>query len=299
MPLTPIQTRALRTIAANRSPDSYLAGATVLHRERDTPRFSGDLDLFHDLADSVALCAEADATTLREAGFELKWLLRTPAFYRAVLSAEGEQLRIEWAQDSAFRFFPVVEDVQCGYRLHHADAAVNKVLALAGRQEIRDFVDILHLHGSYLHLGSLAWAACGKDPGFTPGFLLEQAGRHAAYAQADLDRLDLREPLDLGSPEKEVAECPRRSPRTGGFPASRGGGDALSRRGEAGDARSAVGRFRGPGSPRGQHPGRLAGRGLRAVPAHGHPFGIFRDGERNDDASGARVGNPGLLPGGA
>ena len=199
MPLTPIQTRALRTIAANRSPDSYLAGATVLHRERDTPRFSGDLDLFHDLADSVALCAEADATTLREAGFELKWLLRTPAFYRAVLSAEGEQLRIEWAQDSAFRFFPVVEDLQCGYRLHHADAAVNKVLALAGRQEIRDFVDILHLHGSCLHLGSLAWAACGKDPGFTPGFLLEQAGRHAAYVQADLDRLDLREPLDLGA----------------------------------------------------------------------------------------------------
>ena len=197
MPLTPIQTRALRTIAANRSPDSYLAGATVLHRERDTPRFSRDLDLFHDLADSVALCAEADATTLREAGFELKWLLRTPAFYRAVLSAEGEPLRIEWAQDSAFRFFPVVEDEQCGYRLHHADAAVNKVLALAGRQEIRDFVDILHLHDSCLHLGSLAWAACGKDPGFTPRFLLEQAGRHAAYAQADLDRLDLREPLDL------------------------------------------------------------------------------------------------------
>ena len=203
MPLTPIQTRALRTIAANRSPDSYLAGATVLHRKRDTPRFSRDLDLFHDLADSVALCAETDAATLRDAGFDITWLLRTPAFYRAVLSAEGEQLRIEWAQDSAFRFFPVVEDDQCGYRLHHADAAVNKVLALAGRQEVRDFVDVLHLHDTYLHLGSLAWAACGKDPGFTPGFLLEQAGRHVAYVQADLDRLSLREPLDLRSLKRQ------------------------------------------------------------------------------------------------
>ncbi len=113
----------------------------------------------------------------------------TPAFYRAVLSGEGEQLRIEWAQDSSFR----------GYRLHHADAAVNKVLALAGRQEVRDYVDILHLHDSYLHLGCLAWAACGKDPGFTPGFLLEQAARHAAYSQADVDRLSLRKPLDLRS----------------------------------------------------------------------------------------------------
>jgi len=115
----------------------------------------------------------------------------------------GQQLKIEWAQDSAFRFFPVQEDDRCGYRLHHADAALNKLLALAGRQEIRDFVDILHLHDSYLHLGAMAWAACGKDPGFTPGFLLDQAGRHVAYTQADLDRLNLRDSLDLKSLKKK------------------------------------------------------------------------------------------------
>ncbi len=199
MPLTQIQSQVLREIAANRSPDSYLAGATVLHRDADTPRFSQDLDLFHDLAESVALCAEKDAVTLRDAGHELTWVLRTPAFSRAIVLVEGQQLRIEWAQDSAFRFFPVQQDDQCGYRLHDVDAAVNKVLALAGRQEIRDFVDTLHLHETFLHLGALAWAACGKDPGFTPGFLLEQAGRHVAYTQADLDRLHLRTPLDLRS----------------------------------------------------------------------------------------------------
>ena len=171
----------LRSIAANRSPESYLGGATVLHGGDDTPRYSQDLDLFHDLEQSVALCAEADAVTLRDEGYEFRWLLQTPTFYRAVLSAEGEQLQIEWAQDSAFRFFPVEEDDQCGYRLHYADAALNKLLALAGRQEIRDFVDILHLHESYLHLGAMAWAACGKDPGFSPDFLLDQAGRHVAY----------------------------------------------------------------------------------------------------------------------
>ena len=203
MPLTGIQTQVLKTIAANRSPESYLAGATVLHRDSDTPRFSQDLDLFHDLEESVALCAEADAATLRDAGYEFRWLLRTSTFYRAILSAEGQQLKIEWAQDSAFRFFPVQEDDRCGYRLHHADAALNKLLALAGRQEIRDFVDILYLHDSYLHLGAMAWAACGKDPGFTPGFLLDQAGRHVAYTQADLDRLSLRDPLDLKSLKKK------------------------------------------------------------------------------------------------
>ena len=202
MPLAEVRARVLKVIAANRSPDSYLAGATVLHQAEDTPRFSQDLGLFHDREESVALCAEADAATLREAGCELKWLLRTPSFYLAVVSVEDEQLKIEWAQDSAFRFFPLESDEHCGYRLHFADAAVNKILALAGRHEVRDFVDILHLHDSYLHLGALAWAACDKDPGFTPTFLLDQTGRHASYTQADLDRLHLREPLDLTEMKK-------------------------------------------------------------------------------------------------
>ncbi len=202
MPLTSLQKRALRAIAANRSPESYVAGATLLHRDSDSPRFSQDVDLFHDLADSVAVCAEADAASLHDEGYDLTWLLRTPTFHRAVIAAEGAQLRIEWAQDSAFRFFPVVEDDECGYRLHVADAAVNKVLALAGRQEVRDYVDILHLHQTFVHLGALVWAACGKDPGYTPTFLLEQAAQHVAYSQADVDRLSLREPLVITSMKK-------------------------------------------------------------------------------------------------
>ena len=198
MPLSTIQADVLRLIAANRSPDSYVAGATVLHRAEDTPRYSADLDLFHDLEDSVARCAETDAATLTDAACELSWLLRTPTFHRAVVRVDERALKIEWAQDSAFRFYPVQQDDRFGYRLHDADAAVNKVLALAGRSEIRDFVDVLHLDDSYLPVGALAWAACGKDPGFTPDFLLNHAARHAAYTQHDLDRLSLREPLDLG-----------------------------------------------------------------------------------------------------
>lgn len=198
MPLSTIQADVLRLIAANRSPDSYVAGATVLHRVDDTPRYSADLDLFHDLEDSVARSAETDAATLRDAGCEFSWLLRTPTFHRAVVHVEERGLKIEWAQDSAFRFYPVQQDDRLGYRLHDADAVVNKVLALAGRSEIRDFVDVLHIDDTHLPLGALAWAACGKDPGFTPDFLLEHAARHVAYTQHDLDRLSLREPLDLG-----------------------------------------------------------------------------------------------------
>lgn len=197
MPLTDLQRALLKTIAVNRSPDSYLAGATIQHRGDDSPRFSQDLDFFHDLESKVAECAEKDAATLIEAGYELEWLLRTPAFHRAVISGDTEKVRIEWAQDSAFRFFPLQEDPLCGFRLHDADAATNKMLALAGRQEVRDFVDIMHLNDTYLSLGSIAWAACGKDPGYTPLFLLDHAARHTAYQQEDIDRLGLNAPLDL------------------------------------------------------------------------------------------------------
>lgn len=43
----------------------------------------------------------------------------------------------------------------------------------------------------------MAWAACGKDPGYTPEFLLDQSARHTAYTQTEIDHLNLREPLDI------------------------------------------------------------------------------------------------------
>jgi hypothetical protein len=95
-------------------------------------------------------------------------------------------LRLDWAADSPFRFFPVEPDKEFGYCLHPADLAVNKVLALAGRREIRDLLDILYLDGSYLSLGAIVWAACGKDPGYTPSLILDLANRHVCYQDSDL-----------------------------------------------------------------------------------------------------------------
>ncbi len=63
------------------------------------------------------------STAPRCAMHEFRWLLRTPTFYRAVVTAGERQLKLEWAQDSAFRFFPVQKDERCGYRLHDAAAS--------------------------------------------------------------------------------------------------------------------------------------------------------------------------------
>jgi hypothetical protein len=113
------------------------------------------------------------------------------------VSKGSEELRLDWCHDSAFRFFPVRPDPEFGYCLHPVDLATNKVLALAGRTEIRDFLDILYLHETYLSLGAICWAACGKDQGFTPWSLLEMTKRHIKFRQEELNAEHLLRPLQL------------------------------------------------------------------------------------------------------
>lgn len=77
------------------------------------------------------------------------------------------------------------------------------MLALAGRSEVRDFVDTIYLNNNQLALGVLIWAAYGKDPGYTPELLLTQCQRHSRYTQGDLDRLMLAISLDIRELKQE------------------------------------------------------------------------------------------------
>jgi hypothetical protein len=51
-------------------------------------------------------------------------------------------------------------------------------------------VDTLTCDREVQPLGYLAWAACGKDPGFSPIAILELASRSARYSEAELRGLD-------------------------------------------------------------------------------------------------------------
>jgi hypothetical protein len=197
MPLRPFQREVARILAANRQPDSHFAGGAVINRGEASLRYSQDLDIFHDVAASVAASAEADAKALIDAGCAVEWTLRGAGLFQAVASRGDDRVRLDWTTDSAFRFFPAQPDEEFGYALHAADLATNKVLALAGRTEIRDFLDTLTIDRDYLSLGAVVWAACGKDPGFTPGLLLDQANRHARFQESDLQTESLTRPVDL------------------------------------------------------------------------------------------------------
>jgi hypothetical protein len=197
MPLTVVQKQVLHLLAANRNPNSHIGGGAVINRAGDSPRFSADLDLFHDVSESIVASAEADAAVLIHHGYDFHWLLRQPSLQRAEVRRASDSLRLDWCSDSAFRFFPIQADAEFGYCLHPADLATNKVLALAGRSEVRDFIDVLYLHRSFLSLGAICWAASGKDQGFSPWSLLEYAKRNVKFREEDLASGYLAQPLSL------------------------------------------------------------------------------------------------------
>jgi hypothetical protein len=213
MPLTPFQKGVAQILAKNRNPESHIAGGAVINRGEAGIRISDDLDIFHDLAAIVAACAQADAKALLAAGYSIEWTLRGEAIFKASVTRGEDHLRLDWTTDSAFRFFPVLADEEFGYCLHQADLATNKILALAGRSEIRDFLDTLLIDRTYLSLGAVTWAACGKDPGFTPALLLDQTNRHSRYQESDLKGENLARPVDLRELKQQWLEARARAER--------------------------------------------------------------------------------------
>lgn len=207
MPLTDFQARLAHLLSANRSFDSYLAGGAAILIDPNTSRFSRDLDYFHDSEARVAEAFVADRALLEEEGYTVEVDLNQAGFVRAIVRGSADATKVEWARDSAWRFMPVVEDERVGFVLHPVDLAVNKTLALAGRDEPRDVLDVLHFHRRLLVLGALCWAACGKDPGFTPLSLLELLRRRGRVRPEELARLDLAEPIELADLKAEWLEA--------------------------------------------------------------------------------------------
>lgn len=197
MPLTGLQRDLLALLGRSRGRDGYLAGGTALHFAPTSRRFSADLDFFHDSLEAVATSFARDSEVLEGAGYRIRVLLSQPGLIRALVEAGDRATRVDWAHDSAWRFMPLVRNETGGLTLHEVDLAINKTLTLAGRDEVRDFVDIMHAHERILPLGSMVWAAVAKDPGFTPASLLEQLKRRGRYRPEEIARLALAAPFDL------------------------------------------------------------------------------------------------------
>jgi len=205
MAVTEFQRRVCRLLAATRitSGERYIAGGVALNELLEAPRVSRDIDLFHDTAEAVQASWEADRGALLAQAFDVRILRERPSYVEARVSRGAEAVRVEWARDRAFRFFPLVEHPEFGLVLHPFDLGTNKVPALVGRLEPRDWVDVIECDRRLQPLGYLAWAAAGKDPGFTPTGILAEAARTSRYTQPEV------EALDFGGAPPDAAELSR------------------------------------------------------------------------------------------
>jgi hypothetical protein len=192
MGLSHFQRTVCRLLAEDRirSGESYFAGGATLNELIGAPRLSRDLDIFHDTEASLAASWQRDRTTLEGSGYGVRVFRERPGFVEAEVRLGDEAVLLQWARDSVFRFYPLVTHPEFGLTLHPFDLATSKVLALVGRLEPRDFVDTLSCDRDVQPLGYLAWAACGKDPGFSPFAILDEAGRTSRYTEAELRGLD-------------------------------------------------------------------------------------------------------------
>lgn len=206
MALTAIQRHVCRLLADRRraSGESYVAGGVALNVALNAHRISRDLDVFHDTVEAVARSWQQDRGVLQDAGYDVVVVREQPGFVEATVSQAVDSLVVEWVRDSAFRFFPLVEHEELGLTLHPFDLATNKVLALVGRLEVRDWIDLMACDERVQPLGYLAWAASGKDPGFTPQGILDQAGRSSHYSAEEVAA------LSFSGPAPDAAELSRR-----------------------------------------------------------------------------------------
>jgi hypothetical protein len=183
MALTQLQSDVLRHLAKNRSDSSYLAGGVMLNK--NWPRRSDDIDIFHDSDEEVTEAAKADLAVLDAAGYKTHTDFIIYGCVDATVSDGTSSTIIQWFADTKRRFFPLVKDEEWGARLHQTDLAVNKVLAASGRSKARDIADLVAIGRNYCPLGPLVLAAAGKPPNFSPRRTIDEIRRHALSIPAD------------------------------------------------------------------------------------------------------------------
>ena len=191
MALTEYQRGILALLASRRiaKQESYLAGGAALIAATDSRRLPGTSTCSTTRRKLCWPPGRRTAGSFLRAATEWRRGYSSPRSSRPLSARTTDAVVVQWAVDSAFRFFPLVRGPADLPALHPFDLATNKTLALIGRLEPRDWVDLISCHDRIQHLGLLSWAACGKDPGTNPSMILNEAGRSGRYTQAELDGL--------------------------------------------------------------------------------------------------------------
>ncbi|BAS26717.1 nucleotidyl transferase AbiEii/AbiGii toxin family protein [Limnochorda pilosa] len=184
--LSPFQERLARLfLSMPEAQDFALAGGAALVFRNDVSRQTQDLDFFTPVVEEVPAVFHRFAELLAEVGLDFQVIHASPSFARLrVREPAGEEALVDIGYD--YRLMEPGE-TPIGRVLQVEELAADKLLALFGRAEARDFVDVYVLAARFGIDAMMSWAR-QKDPGFDPHVLAVMIGH--------LDRLR-REEFDV------------------------------------------------------------------------------------------------------
>ncbi len=161
--LTALQQRVVEVVRELPQAEGFaLAGGAGLVAQGTTSRPTNDLDFFAETATDVDRFLPVLEHSLKTAGMTVKRIEAEPGFARLSVADESEQTLVDLAYDTRL-FAPVETDF--GLVLALDELAADKTLAVFGRAEARDFVDLQALSEHYT-LDRLIELASTKDAGF-------------------------------------------------------------------------------------------------------------------------------------
>jgi hypothetical protein len=172
--LSPLQEQIAEIVAGLDEAEGFaLAGGAALIVRGDVRRQTRDLDFFGLTGDAVDRLVPAVDRALSAAGFVVRHAQVSPGFARLSVAEGEESTEVDLAADA--RLFPA-EPGPFAPTLTGEELAVDKVLALFGRAEARDFADLMALEPRY-GLDRLCTLAAEKDLGFEAALFAEMLGR--------------------------------------------------------------------------------------------------------------------------
>jgi predicted nucleotidyltransferase component of viral defense system len=170
--LTPFQRKVLKAFTElEESKAFYLTGGTALSAFYLAHRLSEDFDLFTSDEPLISVVARKFKSALESLAIHVQEIRSFSSFWEAVARAGAESFKIQLAYDSPYMLSALHE--KDGLRIHSLeDIAAGKLLALYGRAEERDFIDIYCIvRDGKISLGTLTELAKRKDPGLDEYYL--------------------------------------------------------------------------------------------------------------------------------
>lgn len=187
--LTPLQEQVAQIIAGLEEAEEFaLAGGAALIARGDVQRETRDLDFFGLTAVAVDRLVPAVDQALRGAGLVVHHIQVNPGFARLIVESADDRTELDLAADA--RLFPA-EPGRPAPMLSGEELAVDKLLALFGRAEARDFVDLMEVEPRY-GLDRLCRLAAEKDRGFAPAIFAEMLTRFTRLRRKEFAVDDVR-----------------------------------------------------------------------------------------------------------